>query len=288
MTGFFHLSLNRNPPGCRNADVPHTHAHHELLYCTAGEGGQMAEERYVPLQAGDLFYFPAGVRHCSVFRPRRKFDCYVLDFQDRMFTPALTGDKEALDVLEKMAHFRGRVPLSSAGGQGVRRVLDELLAEFQRKAPAYHAVLKMMTMRLLVEIARDEEFLCQGLRVCPPPSNGDLVGEVLHYLDAFYMNEITVDGLLEFCPMSRSHFHAVFKATTGKTLVEYLTALRLEQARQRLVEGDTPIAEIAAQTGFSTSSYFGQLFRAAHGMSPGAYRKRFAVPSGSSPTGVDR
>lgn len=276
MTGFFHLSLNRNPPGCRNADTPHVHAHHELLYCTAGEGGQVFDQRQFPLRAGDLFYFPAGVCHCSVFGPRRKFDCYVLDFQDRIFTPALTGDKEALDVLEKMAQFRGRVPLSASGGQTVRRVLDELLVEFQRKEPAYHAVLKMMTMRLLVAIARDEEFRCQGLRVCPPPSNDDLIREVLHYLDAFYMNEITVDSMLEFCPMSRSHFHAVFKATTGKTFIQYLTELRLEKARQRLLGSDASVAEIGAQSGFTTSSYFGQLFRAATGMSPGAYRRRFA------------
>jgi transcriptional regulator GlxA family with amidase domain len=234
----------------------------------------MADHRQISLQAGDLFFYPAGMSHCSVFRPGREFECYVLGFQDRIFTPALAGDKESLDVVDKMGRFRGKVPLSAGGGQVVQQILAELLGEFHRKAPAYHAVLKVMTMRLLIALARDEEFHRQGLRICPPPSHDDMIQEVLHYLDAFYMNAITVDSVLEFCPMSRSHFHAVFKRATGKTLVEYVTAVRLQKAKKMLVDSDESVGSVASQTGFKTSSYFGLLFRQAMGVSPGEYRQR--------------
>jgi len=43
MNAFFHLSLNHNPPGCRNANIPHVHKYHQLLYCTFGQGGQCAD-----------------------------------------------------------------------------------------------------------------------------------------------------------------------------------------------------------------------------------------------------
>ena len=169
MNDIFHLSLNQNPPGCRGADIPHVHSHHELLYCTSGEGGQLADGRELPLRTGDLFFYPAGMSHCSVFGPGHEFDCFVLGFQDRIFTPALAGDKESLDVVDKMGRFQGKVPLSLGGGAAVQQILGELLGEFHRKAPAYHAVLKVMTMRLLITVARDEEFHRQGLRICPPP-----------------------------------------------------------------------------------------------------------------------
>jgi len=274
MNSVFHLQWNRNPPGCHNADIPHVHQHHELLFCTAGEGGQIAGHRRLPLQAGDLFFFPAGMRHCSVFRPHHKFDCFVLDFQSSLFTPALAGDEEVLGVVDKMGRFHGKVPISSSGGAIVRQILDDLLGEFQQKGSAYHAALKMTTMRLLVAIARDEEFRSQGLRICTSPSKDDLIGEVIHYLQAFYMNQITVNSVLDFCPLSRSHFHAVFREQTGKTLVQYLTEIRIEKAKELLRNTEMPIAEIASQTGFRASSYLGQIFRSATSMSPGQYRKR--------------
>ncbi len=276
MNCFFHLSYNYNPPGCRNANIPHVHKHHELLYCTTGEGGQLANHRKFPLRAGDCFFFPAGMRHCSVFLPNRNFECYVVSFQSQMFTPALSGDEEALNIVEKMARCNGMVPLSINGRTIVRKVIDDFYSEFRSKALAYQATVKMMMMQLLVSIARDEDFCRQGTYICPPPSNDYLIREILHYIDAFYMNHIMVDSVIEFCPMSRSHFHATFKKMTGKTLIEYLTHIRLQKAKQHLRSSDMSIADVASHTGFATPSYFGKKFRAATGMSPGEYRKRYA------------
>jgi AraC family L-rhamnose operon transcriptional activator RhaR/AraC family L-rhamnose operon regulatory protein RhaS len=276
MKHFFHLSLNQNPPGCWNAEIPHTHEHHQLLYCTAGETGQRIGEWELAMRAGDVLFIPAGVEHRSLFPPERKSVCFVLDFQNQLFTPALAADKQALEVIEKLAWFQGRVPLSREGSRRVRAILEEFLAEFQRKGPAYEAVLKMMTLRLLIALARDEEFQRHGRPICPAPSHEQMMREVLDYLEVSYMQSITVDSVLEFCPLSRSYFHAVFKQATGKTLVQYLRDIRLKKAKEQLASTDTPIAAIAAQTGLGTPAYFGQLFHAATGLSPRDYRRRHA------------
>jgi AraC-like DNA-binding protein len=275
MKDFFHLSLNRNPPGCRNADAAHAHDYHQLLYFTSGEGLQSADGWQIPLRAGDLLFVPIHTEHRSVFPPGKRSECFVLDFHGDLFTPALPGDKEALEVIDKMAWFRGKVPLSAAGAARLRPIFDELLVEFQRKEPAYRAGLKMMLMRILIVVARDEEFRQRGMPICPPPSHAQMIREVIHYLGAAYMKTVTVESVLEFCPLSRSHFHAVFKQTTGKTFVAYLTAIRLKKAKEELAGSNTPVADIATMVGFGTSSYFGQLFRSATGLSPGRYRERF-------------
>jgi len=285
MSDFFHLNLNHNPPGCRNADIPHVHDYHQLLFFTSGEGQQCADGWKIPLRAGDLLFVPVGTEHRSIFPPGRKSECYVLDFQSELFTPALGGDKEALDVIDKMAWFRGKVPLSAAGAASLRPIFDELLVEFQRKGPAYQVVLKMMVMRLLIVIARDEEFCRHGFPVCPPPSHEQMIRQVIHYLDASYMKAITVESVLLFCPLGRSHFHTVFKQTTGKTFLQYLTEIRMKKAKEQLAGSDVSIAKIAAMVGFGTSSYFGQLFRSTTGMSPRRYRERHAGKSGPTRQG---
>jgi len=274
MKNYLHLSVNRNPPGCRNADVPHVHDYHQLLFFTSGEGTQCADGWKIPLRAGDILFVPINTDHRSVFPPGKKSECFVLDFHGDLFTPALPGDKEALDVIDKMAWFRGKVPLSLAGASRLRPLFDELLVEFQGKEPAYQAVLKSLLMRILIAIARDEEFRRHGAPVCPPPSHEQMVAEVLHYLGAAYMKTITVESVLEFCPLSRSHFHAIFKQATGKTLIECLTDIRVEKAKEQLAGSELSVAQIAAMVGFATSSHFGQVFRLATGMSPGQYRER--------------
>ncbi len=275
MNSFFHLSLNRNPPGCWNAEIPHVHKYHQLLYCTTGKTSQRIAGTRVDMRPGDLLFIPAGTEHHSIFLPERTSDCFVLDFQSQLFTPATAGDRQALEVIKKLAWFQGKVPLSTAGSQHASSILEEFLLEFQRKGAAYEAALKMMTLRLLVVIARDEDFQSQGHSICPAPSHKQLIREVVDFLEASYMTAITVDSVLEFCPLSRSYFHTVFKRTTGKTLVQYLRDIRLKKAKEQLVGSDASIAKIAAQSGLGTLAYFGQIFRAATGLSPTDYRRHY-------------
>ena len=277
MNHFFHVSLNRNPPGCWNAETPHVHSHHQLLYCTAGEDAHCVGGKRISMQPGEMLFIPAGTEHRSIFLPKRTSDCFVLDFQSQLFTPGAPGDSEALEVIRKLAWFEGKVSLSSEGRRRVRSILDDFLGEFQRKGPAYQAVLKMMAFRLLIAIARDEEFQSQGHPICPSPSHEQLIGEVVDYLEASYMMAITVDTVLEFCPLSRSYFHCVFKRATGKTLVQYLKEIRLKKAKEQLIGSDASISEIAAQSGLGTLAYFGQTFRSATGLSPTDYRRRHVV-----------
>ena len=276
MKPFFHLSLYRDPPGCWNAQTPHVHGHHQLLYCLAGKESHRIRGRQITVYPGEILFIPAGAEHRSIFPPHRSSESFVFDFQCQLFAPAIPGDNEALEVIKKLASFEDKVPLSSDGSRLVRSIFDEFLVEFQRKGPAYQAGLKMMAFRLLVCIARDVEFQRQGHPTCPAPSHEQLIHEVVDYLDASYMLPITVDTVLEFCPLSRSYFYLVFKRTTGKTLVQYLKDIRLKKAKEQLVDSDTPITEIAAQSGLGTLAYFGQTFRSATGLSPTDYRRRYA------------
>ena len=58
--------------------------------------------------------------------------------------------------------------------------------------------------------------------------------------------------------------------------MEYLTTLRLAKARELLMSTQKSILEIAVETGFGNSSYFGKLFKQQHHMTPKQYRS-FAV-----------
>lgn len=67
-----------------------------------------------------------------------------------------------------------------------------------------------------------------------------------------------------------------FSRATGLTPLDYVHALRLEEAKQMLETGPQSVDAIAEEVGYEDSSFFGRLFRRKVGLTPAQYRRRFA------------
>lgn len=59
------------------------------------------------------------------------------------------------------------------------------------------------------------------------------------------------------------------------TPLDYVHALRLEEAKQMLETTDLPIDAVANEVGYEDASFFGRLFRRETSLTPGQYRLRF-------------
>jgi transcriptional regulator GlxA family with amidase domain len=66
-----------------------------------------------------------------------------------------------------------------------------------------------------------------------------------------------------------------FVNATGMSPLDYVHALRLEEAKQILETEDLSIEAIAEQVGYQDTSFFGRLFRRKVGLTPAQYRLRF-------------
>lgn len=97
--------------------------------------------------------------------------------------------------------------------------------------------------------------------------------EVVFYLEEHYSDEITLDVLADQFHLAPEYLCTRFKAETGQTIMQCLKKIRIHQAQLRLMEmPDAGLAEIGAQCGFRSLSYFGKVFRETTGFSPHAYR----------------
>jgi transcriptional regulator GlxA family with amidase domain len=70
-------------------------------------------------------------------------------------------------------------------------------------------------------------------------------------------------------------FKRRFRAATGYAPVEYVQALRLEEAKQVLETTDEPVDAIAATVGYDDPTFFRRLFKRRTGVTPSRYRQRF-------------
>ena len=81
-----------------------------------------------------------------------------------------------------------------------------------------------------------------------------------------------VEGLARQLGVSKYHLIRVFGRETGLSPGVYLQQARLKAACLLLAGRSYPIETVAEMTGFSSSSYFGKVFRKAKGKSPAEYR----------------
>ena len=76
-------------------------------------------------------------------------------------------------------------------------------------------------------------------------------------------------GVAHFSPY---HFHRVFRAMVGESIMQHIRRLRLEWAVQQLVLTDQPVTAIAFEAGYETHEGFTRAFKAMFGRPPSAVR----------------
>ena len=86
--------------------------------------------------------------------------------------------------------------------------------------------------------------------------------------------QITMDMLSKELGMNRTYVCKLFTDETGFTINQYVTNIKMEEARRLLDITPKSIEEIAEYLGFSSQSYFQKVFKSQYGITPGEYRNK--------------
>ena len=86
-----------------------------------------------------------------------------------------------------------------------------------------------------------------------------------------------VAGMIAQSDLPERSFSRRFTKATGLTPLNYVHALRLEEAKQMLETTDLSVEAIANEVGYEDASFFGRLFRRSVALTPAQYRQRFGM-----------
>lgn len=103
---------------------------------------------------------------------------------------------------------------------------------------------------------------------------------VTEYIEQNYGANLTLKVLAEASHGSPYHLHRTFKRVTGLTPVEYTQQVRINKAKQLLLQSELEISKIGASVGMANTSYFITLFKRLTGLTPAQYRKQQHPPLG--------
>ena len=88
------------------------------------------------------------------------------------------------------------------------------------------------------------------------------------YINENFHKDISLDDVSKVVDISPYYFSKLFKQEAGKNFIEYLTEVRLRNARSLLRNPQYSIKEICVRSGYSDPNYFSRIFKKYEGVTP--------------------
>jgi len=103
--------------------------------------------------------------------------------------------------------------------------------------------------------------------------------KTLEFIDRHYGSDLTVERVAREAFLSPSRFSHLFKDEMGLPFIEYLTKVRMQNARSFLRDPEKSVAQVALEVGYSDQSYFTKVFKKSEAITPKFFRRSLLPPS---------
>lgn len=104
-------------------------------------------------------------------------------------------------------------------------------------------------------------------------SMNPIIQKACSYIESHISQDINLDQLSSYLNVSPFYLSKLFKEKKGANFISYVTALRMEKAKQLLLDDNLIIKEIASAVGYNDQNYFSKLFKQEFGLTPSEYRE---------------
>jgi AraC family transcriptional regulator len=216
------------------------------------------------METGSFTFLPVGMSRRVIWD--RPIECLLVELEP-VYVKRLMLGLGNHDQIELMPHYKCHDLLIYQLGLALK---TELQSDGRGGKLYVESVMATLTVQLLKHHAT---------WVLIPP--GALAGfsqeplqTVVAYIDSNLEQALSLDELASVAQMSKYYLMRLFKQATGSTLHQYVTARRIEKAKQLLAKRHLPLVDICHAVGFQSQSHFTHIFRRCIGIPPKAYRDR--------------
>lgn len=227
-----------------------------LVYTYEGKGWLEYRGQSFLLQEGDAFLIDCREPHFY------RTECATWKHSDLHFDGNL-GEYLYKDFVKENGNIFH--PKSESDFQNS---LEHLLYAYISIDPYREYQVSALLNQLFVSILAEMESYTRSQQNMP-----DQLKYLVHYVNNNYTHELSLEFLSDFFSISKYHLCRSFKKYTGFTLNDYITQLRLEQAKELLRTTALPANKICFAVGINDENYFYRLFKKHVGISPQKYRK---------------
>jgi len=260
--------------------VYHDHDYTELAYILSGKGRYLIEEKEYDVEPGDLIICNPGVKHTHVVtnskEPTIEFISGFTDFQFKNMAPNSIELVDGGCIVHMSAELKQEIAMHCYA----------MIAEKESNLIGRYFMFKTHLMQMLLLVMREiSEIEKTSQKGCNFESYNKsyAVNRIINYLNENYENKISLEQIAHNIYLSPVYISKIFKEETGESPINYLIKIRLEKAKDILLNSDGgSIKSIANQVGYDDVYHFSKLFKKYYGVSPLYYKKRAMRKDASS------
>jgi AraC-like DNA-binding protein len=260
-------------------DQMHWHEYLEIAVCLEGGGRFLFGRRSYPAEPGDVFLIDDAEPHVGVTDPDGRMRLLLTLFRPELIAApgCRSFDTDYLSPFRCGGRpFANRLPGGGAAASEVRPILLELKATWDREDPADRHLLDANLRRVLAVLVRHahaHESAADG--AAAPGERQEHVRPVLSYVEQHFRESLTLERVSEHVHVSASRVRHLFKDATSVGFKEYVTNLRLAEAKRLLLTSDICVQEVAYTVGYTNLNQFYKVFQRYSSMSPADYRRYY-------------
>lgn len=260
----------------------HAHQGVEILIVHEGKGTLIVEQKSYELAPGMLCIFqPYQLHHVQVeLSPDTPFIRSIVHFEPTLYESYFEKWPSLLAFYKHI--YTGSLTEPCMYHSGDAEPLNSLLRSWEQTLPQlskgeYYEEFSLF----LVTFLRAFKQLWEQQKFKPSAASPDTLRQphqaerMLEWLKDHYKEPLRLEQMAGELHLSPHHLSHLFKACTGSSISDYVTAKKLQQAILLLTSSEYSISRIGEEIGITNSSYFCKMFKAQLGITPYQYRKQF-------------
>lgn len=107
--------------------------------------------------------------------------------------------------------------------------------------------------------------------------NEELIQAIKKYIIEHIASPLSLDYIADKFALSSRYLSKLFKEVSGENFTDYITAVRIETAKDLILSTDLSVETISSRTGFNSSAYFIKVFKKAYGVTPKQFKHNFLM-----------
>ncbi|MDR3598892.1 MAG: AraC family transcriptional regulator [Desulfosporosinus sp.] len=249
-------------PGKVTSGFTRTLQHHEMIFVCEGNGHIVIGENRYSIKKGMLFYIPSGVQ--QTIEPRAQNP-------EHYMTVHFSGSRMVLDPDGKWKCGENIQTLHQPSAQKItdytslEELFEKLLDTWNDKGPSYEFIAGTLLRQLLIWVTQN------NIKQSRNHAISLKIDQIIEYMRRNINSKVTLEELSGIAGLSKFYLSRAFKEATGYPIITYFNKMKIDKAKELLVEGNKKVKEVSFELGYTNEFYFSRIFKRIEGLSPSEF-----------------
>lgn len=260
---YIHYCGSRYPdePWKYKYKITRTLEHHELILITGGCGKIIIDNKKYRAEEGMIFYIFSDILQSIESDIENPLYFISVHFS---FINVILGDNKW-----EVKNETRILPLSSMQEvkehYQIHNIFRKLVDIWNEKLPGYEFITRALLQELIFELYRNEKRENRNYSAALKVEN------IIKYMHNHINSKLTLTELSDRVQLSPAYLSRVFKDNTGYSLIGFFNKMKIDKAKELIIDGNKKVKEIAHEVGFGDEFYFSRIFKKIEGISPAEF-----------------